>query len=182
MIFNDDDKNQMIYKGLKKQRCKKNCPPFKIRSDEEIDICLVEMEEDIIDSGKSHNVLLQTLCLPTQESEPGSKCFTSGLEKFSKTIDAVFLNLFNHSYCDGQSFYSHFGININENQLCAGIPSENNISAPFSGKYEDDFGGPLICFNNNDEIPIFTGVTSSNSLSTKSGQPGLNLIIYILSW
>ena len=56
---------------------------------------------------------------------------------------------------------------MNENQLCAGIPSNTDFIVPFNGKYEQDFGGPLICIDPTTKQPIFTGVTSANSLSTK---------------
>ena len=131
------------------------------------------MTEDVIESGRLNNVMLRSICLPESESLPGSSCFTSGIEQDSKVIDAVPLNLFNHTFCDNHSVYSHFGTSLNENQLCAGLPSKTNEIAPFSGKYVEDFGGPLICLNKTNQQPIFTGVASSNSLSTKSGQPGM---------
>ena len=62
---------------------------------------------------------------------------------------------------------------LNENQLCAGLPSATSLTLPFTGKYEEDFGGPLICLEKTTKTPIFTGVASSNSLSTKIGHPGL---------
>ena len=98
-------------------------------------------------------------------------CFTSGINQDSKVVDAVPLNLLNNTYCDNHSVYSHFGQTLNENQLCAGIPSNSNYTLPFSGKYEEDFGGPLICLDKTQK-PVFTGIASSNSLSTKEGQPG----------
>lgn len=125
--------------------------------------------------------MLQTICLPEAESVPGSSCFTSGINRDSKNIDAVPLNLLNHTFCDEHSIYSNFGTRLNENQLCAGLPSKSNYTAPFTGKYEEDFGGPLICLHREDKKPIFTGVASSNSLSTKRGHPGMiqSLSVYI---
>ena len=137
------------------------------------DICLLELTEDVIESGRMNNVMLRTICLPESETLPGSSCFTSGIEQDSKVIDAVPLNLFSHTFCDSHSVYSHFGTSLNENQLCAGLPSKSDETAPFSGKYVEDFGGPLICLNKINQQPIFTGVASSNSLSTKSGHPGM---------
>ena len=96
----------------------------------------------------------------------------------SKVIDAVPLNLFSHKYCDKHSVYSDSQTTLNENQLCAGLPSKNNQVAPFSGKHIEDFGGPLICLNKTNQQPIFTGVASSNSLSTKSGHPGIYTNIF----
>ena len=64
-------------------------------------------------------------------------------------------------------------VSLNENQLCAGLPSATNLTLPFSGEYEEDFGGPLICLEKSTQQPIFTGVASSNSLSTKVGHPGM---------
>ena len=96
----------------------------------------------------------------------------------SKVIDAVPLNLFSHRYCDKHSVYSDSQTTLNENQLCAGLPSKNNQIAPFSGKHIEDFGGPLICLNKANQQPIFTGVASSNSLSTKSGHPGIYTNIF----
>ena len=74
---------------------------FQIRKD--IDICLLELTEDIIETGRLNSVLLRTICLPKIESAPGSSCFTSGMNKESKVIDAVPLNLLNHTYCEKHS-------------------------------------------------------------------------------
>ena len=124
-------------------------------------------------------MLLSSICLPDEESIPGSSCFTSGINKDSKLIDAVPLNLFNHTFCDNHSVYNHFETTLNENQLCAGLPSNTNTTAAFNGQHKEDSGGPLICIDNISQEPIFTGVTSSNSLSTKTGHPGM-IHIYIL--
>ena len=43
---------------------------FQIRKD--IDICLLELTEDIIETGRLNSVLLRTICLPKTESLPGS--------------------------------------------------------------------------------------------------------------
>ena len=69
------------------------------------------------------------------------------------------------------SYYNFFEETLNENQLCAGIPSNSKYTIPFSGKHQEDFGGPLICLDKTTKNPIFTGIASSNSLSTKRGQP-----------
>ena len=138
----------------------------------DIDICLLELTEDVIETGRVNNIPLRTICLPEKESSPGSSCFTSGINRNSKIIDAVALNLFNHTFCDEHSSYNNFGTTLNENQLCAGIPSNTNFIAAFNGEYEQDFGGPLICLDATNKQPIFTGVASSNSLSTMIGQPG----------
>ena len=139
---------------------------------QDIDVCLLELREDVIETGRINNVLLRTICLPEQESLPGSSCFTSGLDRNSKVISAVPLNLFNLTFCDSQISYAHFGTILNANQLCAGLPSNTNRTVPFSQNYEQDFGGPLICLDKTNKKPIFTGVASSNSLSTKNGHPG----------
>ena len=68
----------------------------------DIDICLLELREDVIETGKINNVLLRTICLPEAESVAGSSCFTSGISQDSKKIDAVPLNLFNRTYCEDQ--------------------------------------------------------------------------------
>ena len=148
------------------------------RTDMDTDICLLELTEDVIESGKMNNVMLRTICLPESESAPGSSCFTSGINQDSKVIDAVRLNLFSHTFCDKLSVYSDSQTTLNENQLCAGLPSKNDQIVPFSGKYVEDFGGPLICLNKTNQQPIFTGVASSNSLSTKSGHPGIYTNIF----
>ena len=131
------------------------------------------MEEDVIQIGRISNVLLRTICLPDNETISGSYCVTAGFNRDSKIIDAVPLNLLNREYCENHSIYNHFGEKLNENQLCAGIPSNNNATIPVSGKYQEDFGGPLICLDKTSQKPIFTGIASFNSLSTKHGQPGL---------
>ena len=136
------------------------------------------MQEDIIESGRINNVLLRTICLPEKESLPGSSCFTSGINRNSKIIDAVPLNLFNFTFCNDHMTYNKIGTTLNENQLCAGLPSNTNYTAPLNRKYEEDFGGPLICLDKDDRKPIFTGVTSSNSLSTESGRPGIFTSIF----
>ena len=144
-----------------------------LNNEKDIDICLLELREDVIEIGRINNVLLRTLCLPEKEALPGSRCFTAGINRDSKVIDAVPLNLFNYTYCDSHRIYNEFGTSLNENQLCAGIPSKTNNTSPFRGKYEEDFGGPLICLDKTNQKPIFTGVASSNSLSTRHGYPGL---------
>ena len=50
--------------------------------------------------GRQNRVLLRTICLPEKEPVSGSSCFTSGINRDSKVIDPVQLNLFNHTYCD----------------------------------------------------------------------------------
>ena len=139
----------------------------------DIDICLLELREDVIETGRINQVILRTICLPDTKTMPGSKCFTSGLQKDSKVIDSVRLNLFNETYCNGDDVYRHFDISLNINQLCAGIPSRTNALTPFRGNYDEDFGGPLICIDKITQIPIFTGVSSSNTFSTQNGYPGL---------
>ena len=74
---------------------------------------------------------------------------------------------------EDHSHYNFMDVSLNENQLCAGLPSTTNLTLPFTGKYEEDFGGPLICLEKSTQKPIFTGVASSNSLSTKIGHPGM---------
>ena len=146
-----------------------SCRILKYKQD--IDICLLELDEDVIQTGRISNVLLRTICLPDNETSPGSYCVTSGFNRDSKIIDAVALNLFNRENCENHSNY--FGETLNKNQLCAGIPSNNNLTIPVSGKYQEDFGGPLICLDKTSQKPIFTGIASFNSLSTKHGQPGM---------
>ena len=138
-----------------------------------MDICLLQSPDDVIELGRINNVLLRTLCLPDEESVPGSRCYTSGINRNSKIIDAVPLNLFSQSYCNEHSAYSHFGNELNENQLCAGLPSNSDLTLPFSGKHQEDFGGPLICLDKANQQPIFSGMASINSLSTKAGYPGM---------
>lgn len=149
---------------------------FQFKKD--IDICLLELTEDVIETGRVNNIPLKTLCLPEKESIPGSSCFTSGMNRDSKIIDSVALSLFNYTFCDEHSNYNIFGTTLNENQLCAGIPSNTDFIVPFNGKYEQDFGGPLICIDPTTKQPIFTGVTSANSLSTKIDQPGIYTNIF----
>ena len=127
----------------------------------------------MIEIGKSHNVLLRSICLPEEETVSGSSCVTSGVNRDSKIIDAVPLNLLNDSLCNDHYVYNFLGTTINENQVCAGLPSNTNLTAPFNGKHQEDFGGPLICLDETNLKPIFTGITSFNSLSTERGQPGL---------
>ena len=131
------------------------------------------MEEDVIETGRISNVLLRTICLPETETIPGSYCVTSGFNRDSKIIDAVPLNLLNQEVCRTNSFYEAFGEEINENQLCAGIPSKTNSTIPVSDKYQEDFGGPLICLDKTSQKPFLTGIASFNSLSRKHGQPGM---------
>ena len=86
------------------------------------------------------------------------------INRASKTVDAVSLNLFNDDFCNEQTSYDHFDIYVNENQLCAGIPSQingNTIIAPFKGKHKEDFGGPLICIDEENQKPILTGIGST---------------------
>ena len=78
-----------------------------LKSKKDIDICLLELREDVIETGKMNNVLLRTICLPEAESVAGSSCFTSGISQDSKKIDAVPLNLFNRTYCEGQGSTDH---------------------------------------------------------------------------
>ena len=151
-------------------------PEIKYCKRKDIDLCLLELNEDVIETGRVNNVLLRTICLPEKETIPGSSCFTSGLRKDSKTINAVALNLFNQSHCDNYSYYNNFETILNENQLCGGLPSNTNFFAPFSGNFEEDFGGPLVCLDKKTQNPIFTGVSSSNSFSTQNGHPGLIFI------
>ena len=54
---------------------------YLLKSKKDQDICLLELTEDVIESGRHNNVLLRTICLPDEESIPGSKCFTSGINQ-----------------------------------------------------------------------------------------------------
>ena len=145
-----------------------------------MDICLLELAENVIETGRISNVLLRTICLPETETIPGSYCVTSGFNRDSKIIDAVPLNLLNQNFCRNNSFYEVFGEEINENQLCAGIPSNKNSTIPVSDKYQEDFGGPLICLDKTSQKPFLTGIASFNSLSRKHGQPGMIRIICLI--
>ena len=60
-----------------------------LQSQKDQDICLLELTEDVIESGRHNNVLLRTICLPDEESVPGSKCFTSGINQASFQINAL---------------------------------------------------------------------------------------------
>ena len=175
-MFDDKNKSQWIFWGKKQHGgCVKKqfCSKMIVRNNEDMDICLLEMREDVIETGRMNNVMLRSICLPDQEPAAGSSCFTSGINRDSKKIDPVPLNLFTYEYCDNHSVYSQLGTSLNENQLCAGLPSNTNYTAPFNGEHEEDFGGPLICLDKDTQRPIFTGVASSNSLSTRKGQPGM---------
>ena len=68
------------------------------------------------------------------------------------------------------SIYDSADITLTSKQLCAGLPATNNSIAAYNGQHEEDYGGPLICFQN--KQPILTGISSSNSLSSKTGNPG----------
>ena len=136
-----------------------------------MDICLLELAENVIETGRISNVLLRTICLPENETAPGSRCFTSGFNRDSKIIDAVELQLLNPEHCENHINY--YGEKLIENQLCAGILSSNNSTIAVSGKYQEDYGGPLICLDEDSDKPIFAGIASYNSLSTKHGQPGM---------
>ena len=128
--------------------------------------------DDVIETGRINNVMLKTICLPDQETLPGSICFTSGINRNSKIINAVPLNLLSENYCNNHRDYTYYEETLTKNQLCAGLPSNTNYTLPFSGEYMEDFGGPLICLDKTNQQPIFTGISSSNSLSTKHGHPG----------
>ena len=146
------------------------------RNHHNTDICLLELTEDVIETGRLNNLLLRTICIHESETLPGSSCYTSGINRESKDVDAVPLNLLNDSLCDNA--YNHHETEMNVNQLCAGIPSNNNLTAPFNDKYGEDFGGPLICLNSTNQSPIFTGVSASNSFSRESGYPGIYTNIF----
>ena len=122
------------------------------------------------------NVLLRSICLPESETLAGSSCYTSGINRKSKVVDAVPLNLFDESLCNNA--YDQHSTEVSVNQLCAGLPSNTNGSAPFNDKYEEDFGGPLICLNKTNQSPIFTGVSASDSFSKQSGYPGIYTNIF----
>ena len=62
---------------------------YLLKSQKDQDICLLELTEDVIESGRHNNVLLRTICLPDEESFPGSKCFTSGINQAGFRIDAL---------------------------------------------------------------------------------------------
>ena len=62
---------------------------YLLKSQKDQDICLLELTEDVIESGRHNNVLLRTICLPDNESIPGSKCFTSGINQAGFRIDAL---------------------------------------------------------------------------------------------
>ena len=57
--------------------------------------------------------------------------------------------------------YGGLGTTLNENQLCAGLPSEK-LTVPFNGQHQEDFGGPLICLLKDkvNQKPIFTGTVA----------------------
>ena len=179
VVWDDGSKSQWIFSGKKRQKsCKRKqfCAKMHPRNHHNTDICLLELTEDVIETGRLNNLLLRSICLPESETLPGSSCYTSGINRESKDVDAVPLNLLNDSLCD--SAYNHHDTEMNVNQLCAGIPSSNNLTAPFNDKYGEDFGGPLICLNSTNQSPIFTGVSASNSFSRESGYPGIYTNIF----
>ena len=179
VVWDDGSKSQWIFFAKKRQKSctrKKFCPKMYPRNHHNTDICLLELTEDLIETGRRNNLLLRSICLPESETLPGSSCYTSGINRESKDVDAVPLNLLSDSLCDNA--YNHHETEMNVNQLCAGIPSNNNLTAPFNDKYGEDFGGPLICLNSTNQSPIFTGVSASSSFSKESGYPGIYTNIF----
>lgn len=136
----------------------------------------MELDEDIIETGRINQVLLRTICLPEKEITPDSHCVTSGLKRNSKVIDAVPLDLLNYTFCDNQN--DRFELINNEYQLCASLQQNVNNTTLFHKQYEIDSGGPLICLDQINQKPIFTGVASSDSLSSEYGHLGIIKIIF----
>ena len=50
------------------------------------------------------------------------------------------------------SIYDSDDITLTSKQLCAGLPATNNSIAAYNGQHEEDYGGPLICFQNKQPI------------------------------
>ena len=67
----------------------------------------MQLIEDVIETGKINSVMLRTICLPDEEPVFGSSCFTSGLNRDSKVVDAVPLNLLSQTYCEEHSNYDY---------------------------------------------------------------------------
>ena len=86
---------------------------------------MLELIDDVIEHGRINNVLLRTICLPEKKSLPGSLCYTSGIHKNTRIIDAIPLSLYNQSLCDENNIYDELGITIKTNQLCAGMEEIN---------------------------------------------------------
>ena len=109
------------------------------------------------------------LCLPEEKPIDKSYCLTTGINKNSEAIELVPVNLFNNSFCIEKSV-DEIADKI-ENHLCAGIPSKNGTIIGFNGEHEQDFGGPLICYNELNE-PFLAGVSLNNTFSSENGHPG----------
>ena len=107
--------------------------------------------------------------MPENETQIGSNCFTSGLSKNTKLVEAIPTDVIDCSD-DKENIVS------SPDKLCAKIKDQTTDNAVFQNYYQKDFGGPLICIDEENQKPILTGIlsTESNLIAFNlSGKPNL---------
>ena len=106
--------------------------------------------------------------MPENETQIGSNCFTSGLSKNTKLVEAIPTDVIDCSD-DEENIVS------SPDKLCAKIKDQTTDIAVLKN-YQNDFGGPLICIDEENQKPILTGILSTESnliAPNHSGKPNL---------
>ena len=118
------------------------------------DICLIAYPENIFNDGRANNVTLRSSCLPKTETEHDSNCFTSSLNKKTKLIEAIPVKIIDcpQKIQDDSS---------SPEQLCVKLHHDKISDSSYEKNYEKDFGGPLICIDEENQKPILTGIGST---------------------
>ena len=107
--------------------------------------------------------------MPEGENDIGSNCFTSGLSKNTKLVEAIPTHIIDCSNDEENNVLS-------PDKLCAKIKDRTTDNAVFQNYYQKDFGGPLICIDEENQKPILTGILSTGRnliASNPSGKPNL---------
>ena len=106
--------------------------------------------------------------MPEGENDIGSNCFTSGLSKNTKLVEAIPTHVIDCSEDEENNVSS-------PDKLCAKLINQTTGIAALKN-YQKDFGGPLICIDKENKKPILTGILSTGRnliASNPSGKPNL---------
>jgi len=116
-------------------------------------------------------------CLPREEDDfaPGTVCVTAGwghtLEagNVSAVVNHVLVPVLSNDLCNEMyAAISHkVKLHISRDQLCAGLAEGGKDACQY------DSGGPMVCFDPDDDQWLLTGVVSTGYGCARPGFPGI---------
>ena len=151
-------------------------------------MCIIDVGESIYDAATAAGAdssKVAAACLPEAAAIHGSACWVGGWGTTSSggsqpdILQTVGVNIMSDAYCMANSG----SINVNSDELCAGLPDCDGNGLTDAGKdsCQGDSGGPLICAV--DGKAVITGIVSWGAGCADEGFPGVYGEVFdYLSW